>query len=269
MTEYLEKIIHNEEMLTILIAKEVINPRNLVNEVSKSNNGWQMWKIGKVIADFKEKEIIDDNLKKELINKLQENIIETGNSAYIVDFMTEVKGVNIELIVNSLIMKDLTLNLDSVVKYICDLKDLRCLSEFPNQARIKRHNLLETILKYLINKKEYSKIINIINRTNSNEEILDIIIGINDIEFLNYFVSYLENIISKSTDLNQKKELEFLIKRINLTYRILYLDNMDLDGKFRVLVNLYNKGDIATIAHYRDEFAPLFRESEENKGLSR
>ncbi len=269
MTEYLDKIIYNEEMLTTFISKGVINPRNLVDEVSKSNNGFQIWKTGKVIADFKEEEIIGENLKKELINKLQESILETGSSAYIIDFMTEVKGANIELIVYSLINKDLILNMDSVVKYICDLTDLGCLSSFPNQAKLKKHSLLENILKYLINKKEYGKIINIINVTNNNEEILDIIIGINNIEFLNYLVSYLENIISNSTDLKQKEELESLIKRINLAYRILYLDDMDLEGKFKVLINLYNKGDIATIAHYREEFAPLFRESKENKELSR
>ncbi len=267
MTEYLEKIIHDEEMLKTFIAKGVINPVSLVDEVIKDENvdGFDIWKVGKVIADFKDEEIIDKNLKKELIKKLQDSILDTNSSAYIVNFMMEVKGANIETIVYSLITKDLILNMDNVVKYIYNLKDFK----FSNLAKEQRHDLLEKILEYMMRKKEYQKIINIINSIDDNEELFNIIISINDLEFLNYLVNYLENIINKSNDLKQKVELEYLIKKINLAYRILYLEEMDLDSKFKVLVNLYNKGDMATIAHYRDEFAPLFRENKENKGLSR
>ena len=73
-------------------------------------------------------------------------------------------------------------------------------------------------------KRNYDMVINIIKNVNDNDELLDIVININDLEFLNYFANYIESLISKTTDYEEKLKLELLIRRFNLPYRILYLE---------------------------------------------
>ncbi len=267
MTDYLSKIINDEKMLEAFISHGIIAPHNLVSEVTKSANGFLICKTAKVITNLKDETQLNESTKKELIKKLQDSILET-NAEFMIAFLYDTKYADIELIVYNLIIKDSYSSMDRVISFIYSAFEEK--TSFPQSTKIKKHNLLENIFKYLIDKKAYQKIIETMTSTSTNtEEILDILISINNLEFLTYLVNYLEIQESQTTNLTTKDHIKNLIKKINLKYRVLYLDNLDLDSKFKILMDLYAKGDIQTIAHYKDEFAPLFTGEREEEPLTR
>ena len=274
MTKYLEELLENEDITFLLkmIEMGIIDINYLIKEAIKAKNGKYLYQVALAISklnSFRNEKgdmvSLGEVIKSEKIGEVKTELTRIKDGTYLRRFLWNIPYYKRDVIEFLSASEDF-LDIESAINYLASINSINPLST--EELRIKKEQdpLLRMAIRKLIEAKKYDELRGIFFKYNLRDFIRNIILEEADSEFL----KSLKGVLAKYRA-NSKSDFPGLLEQVQsaLGYKELKEGVMNLENKFEFLKILYQEKDEKTIWNYKLEFQDLFREKEEEKGLTK
>ncbi len=245
MNPYLAKILNEEgkSQVHALLVCNITTPTELKDQVISSNNGSYIYYGALAIYEtysFKKSESILNELKQALFN--------SNDYFYILNFMRNIKQINIESYLNKLIETNNSEVLIETLNYVTYVD-----KDYLNDE--KRSFFIEAFIKKLISLKVYKPLFRYLH--SKSKDICYMAINNGDKDFLNAYQEYLFTFYRQNGYQDWIKEYIVLTKE-RITKLSLEDNSLTPDETLELFQSLLQKGDLGTIREYATNFHSLF-----------